>query len=210
MMRRPCSSAWRSTKRVCGMGPSNASTMSRAPSAMFSTRSTSPPKSAWPGVSMTLIFTSLYTTEMFLDRMVMPRSRSWSLLSSTRSSTCWFSRNTPLAYNRRSTMVVLPWSTCAIMATLRMFSCFMPFFFFLFKPCLNRRGDDPYDGACGGYRSRRGRLSPERCVFRLNSARFGRQGRRCRAIGTIRRGDRRRSTAVTRRPTPRRGGALPC
>ena len=33
--------------------------MSSAPSAMLSTRSTSPPKSAWPGVSMTLIFTSL-------------------------------------------------------------------------------------------------------------------------------------------------------
>ena len=31
----------------------------QAPSAIFRTRSTSPPKSAWPGVSMTLIFTSL-------------------------------------------------------------------------------------------------------------------------------------------------------
>ena len=54
----------------------------------------------------------------------MPRSRSWSLESSTRSSTCWFSRNTPAVYSRRSTIVVLPWSTCAMMATLRMFSCF--------------------------------------------------------------------------------------
>ena len=49
-MRSPRSSAWDSTKRVWGLGPSYASTMSSAPSAMFSTRSTSPPKSAWPGV----------------------------------------------------------------------------------------------------------------------------------------------------------------
>ncbi len=124
-MRIPSSSACLSTKRVCGIGPSNASTIRSAPSAMLSTRSTSPPKSACPGVSMTLIFTSLYVIEMFLDNIVMPRSRSWSLLSSTRSSTCWFSRKTPAVYSRRSTSVVLPWSTCAMMATLRMFSCLM-------------------------------------------------------------------------------------
>ena len=38
-----------------GHGPSKASTRSRQPSAMLSTRSTSPPKSACPGVSMMLI-----------------------------------------------------------------------------------------------------------------------------------------------------------
>ena len=44
-----------STNRVWGMVPSKASTSSSTPSHMFSTRSTSPPKSAWPGVSMMLI-----------------------------------------------------------------------------------------------------------------------------------------------------------
>ena len=51
----PSPMAFWSTKRVCGIGPSKASTSSRHPSAMLSTRSTSPPKSAWPGVSMMLI-----------------------------------------------------------------------------------------------------------------------------------------------------------
>ena len=48
-------SALRSTKRVCGSGPSDASTSSTMPSTMDRPRSTSPPKSAWPGVSMMLI-----------------------------------------------------------------------------------------------------------------------------------------------------------
>ena len=43
------SSALRSTKRVCGSGPSEASTSSSTPSTIVSPRSTSPPKSAWPG-----------------------------------------------------------------------------------------------------------------------------------------------------------------
>ena len=51
--------AFCSTKRVCGIGPSKASTNSSTPSAIFSTRSTSPPKSAWPGVSIILILISL-------------------------------------------------------------------------------------------------------------------------------------------------------
>ena len=50
------SSAFCSTKRVCGIGPSKLSTSSSTPSTIFSTRSTSPPKSAWPGVSTMLIF----------------------------------------------------------------------------------------------------------------------------------------------------------
>ena len=49
------SSALRSTKRVCGSGPSEASTSSMTPSTIDSVRSTSPPKSAWPGVSTMLI-----------------------------------------------------------------------------------------------------------------------------------------------------------
>ena len=49
----------------------------------------------------------------------MPRSRSRSLLSITRVSTFSFSRNTLLCASMESTSVVLPWSTCAMMATLR-------------------------------------------------------------------------------------------
>ena len=41
-----------------GSGPSEASTSSSTPSTIDRPRSTSPPKSAWPGVSMMLIFTS--------------------------------------------------------------------------------------------------------------------------------------------------------
>ncbi len=73
---RPSSMALRSTKRVWGIGPSTASTSSRQPSTMPSTRSTSPPKSVWPGVSTMLILTPSYSTAVFLARMVMPRSRS--------------------------------------------------------------------------------------------------------------------------------------
>ena len=43
---RPKSIAFCNTKRVCGIGPSNASTSRHTPSAILSTRSTSPPKSA--------------------------------------------------------------------------------------------------------------------------------------------------------------------
>ena len=53
------SSALRSTNRVCGSGPSDASTSSITPSTIDSVRSTSPPKSAWPGVSTMLISRSL-------------------------------------------------------------------------------------------------------------------------------------------------------
>src|SRR5699024_5780053 len=51
--------------------------------------------------------------------MVMPRSRSMSPLSMTRSATTWLSRNAPLWRSIASTRVVLPWSTWAMMATLR-------------------------------------------------------------------------------------------
>ena len=50
-------SALRRTNRVCGSGPSEASTSRTTPSTMLRPRSTSPPKSAWPGVSMMLIVT---------------------------------------------------------------------------------------------------------------------------------------------------------
>ena len=48
-------SAFFNTNRVCACGPSNASTSSSTPSTMPRMRSTSPPKSAWPGVSTMLI-----------------------------------------------------------------------------------------------------------------------------------------------------------
>ena len=60
----PRPSALRRTKRVCGIGPSAASTRRMTPSTIDSTRSTSPPKSAWPGVSTMLIFTSLRMDEV--------------------------------------------------------------------------------------------------------------------------------------------------
>lgn len=115
-------SAFFRTKRVCGMQPSKASTRRRTPSTMSMIRSTSPPKSAWPGVSMMLIFVPLYMTDVFLDRMVIPRSFSRALESMTRSSTCSLVRKVPLCLSSASTSVVLPWSTWAIMATLRMSS----------------------------------------------------------------------------------------
>jgi hypothetical protein len=53
--RNPCAKAFCVTNRVCGIGPSTASTSSSTQSTIDSTRSTSPPKSAWPGVSTMLI-----------------------------------------------------------------------------------------------------------------------------------------------------------
>ena len=120
----PRARAFFSTKRVWGMQPSKASTSSSTPSTICSTRSTSPPKSAWPGVSTMLILISPYFTAVFLDRMVMPRSRSKSPESITRSATASLARNTPLCRSSWSTRVVLPWSTWAMMATLRRFSLF--------------------------------------------------------------------------------------
>jgi hypothetical protein len=80
------SSALRSTKRVWGSGPSLASTSSSTPSTIVMPRSTSPPKSAWPGVSTMLTLTPLWWIAAFLARIVIPRSRSWSIESMTRSS----------------------------------------------------------------------------------------------------------------------------
>ena len=88
----PIFSAFDTTNLVCGSGPSAASTSTSAPSTMLRMRSTSPPKSAWPGVSTMLMRVSFHTTEAALARMVMPRSRSRSLESMARSTTRWFSR----------------------------------------------------------------------------------------------------------------------
>ena len=118
------SSALRSTKRVWGSGPSEASTSRRTPSTMVRPRSTSPPKSAWPGVSTMFIFTPPHRTAVFLARMVMPFSRSRSPESMTRSVTSWWAPNAPVWRSMASTSVVLPWSTWATMATFLMSSRF--------------------------------------------------------------------------------------
>src|SRR5207342_576216 len=57
---------------------------------------------------------------VFFARMVMPFSRSRSPESMARSSTCWCSPKAPACQSILSTRVVLPWSTWATMATLRM------------------------------------------------------------------------------------------
>ena len=121
---RCAASALRSTNRVCGSGPSDASTSSNTPSTIDSPRSTSPPKSAWPGVSMTLITVTVPSgswrcTAVFLARMVMPFSRSRSPVSITRSCRSPRSCSAPDCRSIASTSVVLPWSTWATMATLR-------------------------------------------------------------------------------------------
>src|SRR5690606_30848822 len=117
--RRPSARALRVTNRVCGIGPSTASTSSSTPSTMESARSTSPPKSAWPGVSTMLMRVPWYSTAQFFARMVIPRSRSMSLESITRSATAWLARKVPDWRRSWSTRVVLPWSTWAMMAQLR-------------------------------------------------------------------------------------------
>ena len=119
MTGRFASSALRSTNLVCGSGPSDASTSSTTPSTMDRPRSTSPPKSAWPGVSMMLTVRPPCLTAVFFARIVMPFSRSRSLESMTRSSTWACAPNALDCHSIASTSVVLPWSTCATMATLR-------------------------------------------------------------------------------------------
>src|SRR5579863_7036592 len=56
---------------------------------------------------------------VFLARIVMPRSRSNSLESITRSATCSLARKVPDWRSMASTSVVFPWSTWAMMAILR-------------------------------------------------------------------------------------------
>src|SRR3954467_8417759 len=67
-----------------------------------------------------LSLTSPWRTDVFLARIVMPFSRSRSIESITRSLTSEPSRKAPDCQSMASTRVVLPWSTWATMATLRM------------------------------------------------------------------------------------------
>ena len=75
---------------------------------MPSTRSTSPPKSAWPGVSTMLMRVPFQVTAVHFDRMVMPRSRSRSFESIARSATTSPVRKVPACWSSPSTSVVLP------------------------------------------------------------------------------------------------------
>src|SRR5579875_1965016 len=104
----PASSAFFTTKRVWGSGPSQASTSSRMPSTIESARSTSPLKSEWPGVSTMLMRTPFHRIEAFLAIMVIPRSRSSAKESMTRSSICSLGRKAPDCRSNASTRVVLP------------------------------------------------------------------------------------------------------
>ena len=106
--RSPSANALRVTKRVCGIGPSKASTSRQTESTMPSTRSTSPPKSAWPGVSTMLMRVPFQVIAVHFDRMVMPRSRSRSFESIAHSATTSPVRNCPAWRRKPSTSVVLP------------------------------------------------------------------------------------------------------
>ena len=175
---RPIFSALPTTNFVCGIGPSAASTSTIAPSTMERMRSTSPPKSAWPGVSTMLTRTSFHTTEVALARMVMPRSRSRSFESITRSATRWFSRNAPDCCSRRSTSVVLPWSTWAMMA---MFLSFMAVRTFERGANRKRRptAAPSLDGRHDGDATKRRPATPRFSFVRRNTqVRRGREGRR--------------------------------
>src|SRR5690606_13502792 len=68
-----------------------------------------------------LILTSLYLTATFLETMVMPRSRSRSLLSRIRSPVCSLSLKRLVKCRILSTNVVFPWSTWAIIAMFLIF-----------------------------------------------------------------------------------------
>src|SRR5215211_4777313 len=97
----------------------------------------------------------------------MPRSRSWSIESITRSDTSSCAANTPDWRSIASTSVVLPWSTCAMIATLRM---------------SERRGTRPPTLVTRRLRSlaRRLRTLARRLRSRLGRSRLGGRGRRSR------------------------------
>ena len=115
----PIAKALAVTNLVCGIGPSAASTSKTTPSTIDKILSTSPPKSACPGVSTIFILIPFHSTLVALARIVIPRSRSKSLESIALSTTSWFSLKAPDCFKSSSTRVVLPWSTCAIIAILR-------------------------------------------------------------------------------------------
>ena len=58
-------------------------------------------------------------SEAFLARIVIPRSRSCSPESMTRSTTCSWAAKVPAWRSIASTRVVFPWSTCEMIAMFR-------------------------------------------------------------------------------------------
>ena len=60
-----------------------------------------------------------YSMAQFFARIVMPRSFSMSFESMTRSAIFSWAAKVPDWRSRQSTSVVLPWSTCAMMAMFR-------------------------------------------------------------------------------------------
>ena len=83
------------------------------------------------GIFLDEINLNSYRIDVFFERMVMPLSLSRSLLSITRSSTTSLVRKVPLWRSISSTSVVLPWSTCAIIAMFFMF-----FLVLIFSPAI--------------------------------------------------------------------------
>jgi len=93
----------------------------RTESTMFRLRSTSPPKSAWPGVSDDIERIPSNSTEVCFARIVMPFSRSRSPGQSEPPTKTWLEPGTPLRLTQhRVDQGGLPWSTWATMATFRM------------------------------------------------------------------------------------------
>src|SRR4051794_33493058 len=99
--------------------PCAASTTSSAPSHACSERETSYVKSTWPGVSIRLSWCFFHETRTACALIVIPRSRSRSIESSScarmsrLATACVCSR-------MRSASVDLPWSMCAMIEKLRM------------------------------------------------------------------------------------------
>ena len=97
------------TNRVWGIGPSTASTNKSTESTIDRILSTSPPKSACPGVSTILMRKSFQLSDVFFARIVIPLSCSIALLSITRVSSAFFLESSvPVCFSSSSSSVVLP------------------------------------------------------------------------------------------------------
>ena len=111
---------------VCAWMPCAASTRSSAPSHACSARETSYVKSTWPGVSIRFSWWPFHSTRTACALIVIPRSRSRSMESSTCSRISRF-ESVRVSSRMRSARVDLPWSMCATMEKLRMRSRLMRF-----------------------------------------------------------------------------------
>src|SRR5271157_2226917 len=111
---------------------------------------------------------------VFLARMVMPRSRSSSLESITRSTWASLARKVPLWLSMASTRVVLPWSTCAMMAILRRL---------LLKTTVLPVGGTACNQANGGLRNRYSQFTIRAEKAFTTEARRARRGREMNQFG---------------------------